>query len=103
MNGIVVTTLEELRAVRNSRPHPNIFIQGELANNLLISGILRVKGESSVGEGEVVQLKSPDSWMYSMCEILHEFGRSNIFQIGGENGRWQIKIYPKPFCRREGN
>ncbi|MBI5569056.1 MAG: hypothetical protein HY914_03840 [Desulfomonile tiedjei] len=103
MSGIVVTTVEELRSASKSRSHPNIFIQGELANNLLISGIFRVKGESAAGEGQVVQLNALDSLMYPICEILHELSRSNLFQIGGESGRCQIKVYPKPVFRREGN
>ena len=103
MSGIVVTTVEELKSASKSRSHPNIFIQGELANNLLISGIFSVKGESAAGEGRVAQLSAADSLMYPICELLHELSHSNLFQIGGENGQCQIKIYPRPSSRQEGN
>ena len=103
MNGIVVTTVEELRSASKARSHPNIVIDGELANNLLISGILRVSGASTSGEGEVGHLTAPDSLMYPICEIFHELSHSNLFQICRENNRCQIKVYPKPFPRREGN
>jgi len=103
MNGVVVKTVEELSSVSKSRSHPSISIQGELANNLLISGILRVKRDLAAAEGQVVRLKDPKSPMYSVCEILRELSYSSLFQVCRENSQCQIKICPKPFGRREGN
>jgi hypothetical protein len=102
MTEVVVRTVEELKSVRKVRSHPIILIQGELANNLLIAGILRPK-EFDGAQGEVVQLKSPTSTMYSVTEILNELSRANRFEIIGAGGGKQIKISPKPFVRREGN
>ena len=102
MTEIVVKTIGELKSVQKTRSHPIIRIEGELANNLLISGILR-PSELNNGEGEVAKLKKLDSPMYSVTEILYELSRANRFEIiGGGRGR-QIRISPKPFVRREGN
>jgi hypothetical protein len=102
MTEVVVKTVEELKSVQKTRSLPTILIQGELANNLLIAGILR-PNEVNGGEGEVVQLKRADSTLYSVTEILHTLSRANRFEIIGGGGRKQIKISPKPFVRREGN
>jgi hypothetical protein len=40
MTGLVVTTIEELKAVQKNRQHPAIIIESELANNLLVSGVI---------------------------------------------------------------
>lgn len=102
MTELVVKTVEELKSVRKVRSHPVILIQGELASNLLIAGILR-PNEFDAARGEVVQLKQPSSTMYSVTEILYELSRANRFEIMGGGGCKQIKISPKPFVRREGN
>lgn len=102
MTEVVVKTIEELKSIRKVRSHPIILIQGELANNLLIAGILRAKGTNGA-QGEVVQLKSPTSAMCSVTEILNELGQANRFEIVWAGGGKQIKISPKPFVRREGN
>jgi hypothetical protein len=102
MTEIVVKTIGELKSVQKTRSHPIIRIQGELANNLLIAGILR-PSESNNGEGEVAKLKQFDPAMYSVTEILYELSRANRFEIIGGGGGRQIKISPKPFARREGN
>ncbi len=102
MTELVVKTVEELKSVRKGRSHPIILIQGELANNLLIAGILR-PSELDAAQGEVVQLKQPSSTMYSVTEILYELSHANRFEIMAGGGCKQIKISPKPFVRREGN
>jgi len=103
MAGIVVTTLEELKSVQKVRSHPTIVIEGELANNLLISGIVRFKDDRQNGEGEVLQLKETNSQLFPFFEVLFDLSRAHCFQILSNNSPKQIKIYPKPSCRREGN
>jgi len=103
MAGIVVKTLEELKSVHKVRSHPTIVIEGELANNLLISGIVRLKDDRQNGEGEVLQLKEPNSQLFPFFEVLLDLSRAHCFQILSNNSPQQIKIYPKPSCRREGN
>lgn len=103
MAGIVVKTLEELKSVQKARSHPTIVIDGELANNLLISGIVRPRCDRQNGEGEVVQLKAINSQLYPIFEVLFELSRAHCFQIVSDNSPTQIKIYPKPSSRREGN
>jgi hypothetical protein len=102
MTEIVVKTIGELKSVQKTRSLPIIRIEGELANNLLIAGILR-PSESDNGEGEVAKLQKLDTAMYSVTEILYELSRANRFEIVGGGGSRQIKISPKPFARREGN
>ncbi|MGB6064537.1 MAG: hypothetical protein WBG50_06990 [Desulfomonilaceae bacterium] len=102
MDEIVVKTVEDLKSIRKVRSHPVILIQGELANNLLISGILR-PNEQDTAKGEVVKLRETGSAMYTVTEILYELSRANLFEIKGAGGGKQIKISPKPFIRREGN
>ncbi len=103
MAGIVVKTLEELKTVQKVRSHPSIVIEGELANNLLIAGIVRPKYDRQNGEGEVVQLTTTNSHLYPFFEVLSELSRAHCFQILNDNCPQQIKIYPKPCVRREGN
>lgn len=103
MAGIVVKTLEELKSLHRGRSHPTIVIEGELANNLLISGMVRPKDGRPNGEGEVVQLKTNNSQLYPIFEVLFELSRAHCIQIVNDNSPKQIKIYPRPSSRREGN
>jgi hypothetical protein len=103
MAGIVVKTLEELKSVQKIRSHPSVVIEGEFANNLLIAGMVRPKDDRENGEGELVQLTTTNSHLYPIYEVLFEFSRAHCFQIFSDNSPRQIKIYPKPSLRREGN
>ena len=103
MTGIVVRTVEDLKAVQKSRSHPNIVIEGELANDLIISGMVRPKADHLNSEAEVLQLKTVNSHLHPIYQILWELNRTNCFQIMGDNGPRRIRIYPRPSYRREGN
>jgi len=103
MTGIVVERIEQLRSVHKTRAHPVITIVGDLANNLVISGIVRSIGPNA-HQAEVVKLtdsRSPELW--SVISMLQELSGSNVFEfVDNEKGR-AIKIYPKYDLRREGN
>lgn len=101
MTGIVIRTVEELRAVAEEREHPTIIIAGELANNLLISGVLREMGGGK--PPQVVGPKEPDSLFHPIARILKHLSHSNVIEFIQANGGRQIKISPRPFVRREGN
>jgi hypothetical protein len=103
MAGIVVKTVEELKAVQKTRSHPTIVIEGELASDLIISGIVQPKSDQRDCEGEVLQLKAINSHLYPIYQILWDLNRTNCFQIMGDNGPKRIRIYPRPSYRREGN
>ncbi|MCA1960531.1 MAG: hypothetical protein LDL33_07025 [Desulfomonile sp.] len=103
MAGILVKTVEELAALCQTRSHPTIVIEGELANNLIISGLVCPRSDRSNGEGEVSQLKTVGSHLYPVCRILTELSRTNCFEILGADGPKRIKIYPRLSSRREGN
>lgn len=103
MTGIVVERIEQLRSVHKTRGHPVITIVGDLANNLVISGIVRSMGPDA-HQAEVVKLtdsRSPELW--SVISLLQELSGSNVLEfVDNEKGR-AIKIYPKHDIRREGN
>jgi hypothetical protein len=103
MTGIVVKTVEELRAVQKTRSHPTIVIEGELANDLIISGMVQPTADRRNCEGEVIQVKAVNSQLYPVSQILLEMNRTNCLQIMDGNGPKRIKIYPRPSLRREGN
>src|SRR5512139_2076812 len=102
MTGIVVKTVEELRAVQKTRSHPTIVIEGELANDLIISGMVQPTSDRQTCEGEVVGIKAINSQLYPVSQILSEMKRTNCFLIVGDNSPKRIKIYPRPSLRREG-
>jgi len=103
MTGIVVERIEQLRSVHKTRAHPVITIVGDLANDLVISGIVRSTGPDA-NRAEVVNVtdfRSPELW--SVISLLQEISGSNVFEfVDNEKGR-AIKIYPKYDMRREGN
>jgi len=103
MEGIFVRTVEELEAARLTRSHPNIIIEGELANNLIISGMVSLKSDQRNREGQVSQVKSVNSHLYPVYRILLELSRTHCFEVMDDSGPKRIKMYPRPFCRREGN
>lgn len=103
MAGVVVKTVEELKAVQKTRSHPTIFIEGGLANDLIISGTVRSKSDYSDFAAEVWQPKTANSLRDPLYQILSDLSRTHCFEIVGENGPKRIKIYPQPSHRREGN
>jgi hypothetical protein len=103
MAGIVITTIEQLKSTEKFRWHPTVIIEGELANNLMISGVVRALHNGESQEAEVVSVKETDSVIYPVVEILKDLSTWNRFEIlEGEKGK-RIKIYPKTAVRREGN
>lgn len=103
MTGIVVEKIEQLKSIHKTRAHPVITIVGELANNLLISGVVRSR-EQGARQAEVIKLgdnKSPE--LCSVISLLQDLSGSHVFELAdNERGRI-IKIYPRPSRRREGN
>lgn len=103
MTGVVVRTVEELKSVGKDRAYPTIIIEGELANNLLISGVVRAAGDGGGTHGQVIAPKEPDPLIHPITQILERLSHANRFEIVEDNGQKRIKIYPKPLIRREGN
>jgi hypothetical protein len=103
MTGVVVETMEQLKAIHKRRSHPIVTIVGELADNLLISGVVRTI-EQDAPRAEVVTLNNPrPSELSPVVSLLHDLSRSNIFELVDEGQGRRIKIYPRPSLRREGN
>jgi hypothetical protein len=103
MTGIVVRTVEELKAVGQERAYPTIIIEGELANNLLISGVVRTMDDGRQPQGEILAPTQPDSLFYPITQVLKHLSHSNEIEVVEDDGRRRIKIYPRPLMRREGN
>jgi len=105
MSGVVVRTVEELKAAQKSRAHPTIFIEGELAGNLLAAGILT---SSTVEHDRSVHVPaSPNplrsSPIVSVIEVLQQLSRCHRLEVlDGDQGP-RIKIYPFSAVRRESN
>lgn len=95
MTGIVVERIEQLRSVHKTRAHPVITIVGDLANNLVISGIVRSIGPHA-RFAEVVKLtdyRSPELW--SVISLLQELNGSNVFEFVDNEKRKSYKDIPK--------
>jgi len=102
MTGVVVKTVEELKAVRNNRAHPTILIEGELASNLMASGIIasythlddqQWVDSRRVGRGPID----------AVIEVLNELRRYSRFEVMDGPPGPRIKIYPVLAPRRESN
>jgi hypothetical protein len=105
MSELVVRTVQELKALEWSRSHPTIFIDKELANNLLVSGLLTVADTNAPRRGLVTTPEQPDRTgpMREVLRILNALRIYNHFEL--EEGRQgiRIRIFPKTANRREGN
>jgi hypothetical protein len=94
-----VTELESIR----TRSFPTVIIKGQLANDLLISGVIRMS-DPDLFTAEVGNVPdSKTSELYSVVSILSNLSKSHIFQIVDDGLSRHIKIFPKPAPRREGN
>jgi len=103
MTGIVVEKSEQPKSVHKTRSHPVISIVGELANNLLISGVIR-SCEPGEPQAEVVKLRDPRSReLCSVVTLLQNLSESHVFELADNDRGRIIKIYPRPSTRREGN
>jgi hypothetical protein len=103
MAGVVVRTVEELKAVQKTRSHPTIFIEGVLANDLIISGLVRHQSDDRSIAAEVLQMKTADLPRDPIYRILSELSHTHCFEIVGDGGPKRIRIFPQPSHRREGN
>jgi hypothetical protein len=102
LSRLVITHVTELEAVR-TRSFPTVIIKGQLANDLLISGFIRMSDpDLSIAEvgGAAVPLTSG---FHNVMSILSNLSESHIFQIIRDGSSRYIKIFPKPTPRREGN
>ncbi len=102
MNGVVVRTVEELKAAQRQREHPTIIIEGELAGNLITSGIIRRENHCMVARPDGEQLpvikSSPTN---SVVELIRELTRLHHIEVlEGARGR-QIKMTPVYTNRRD--
>lgn len=103
MQKLVVRSVEELKAARCGRHCPTIFIEGELANDLLISGLIETDATARSGKARVVCQAPHSTPMRSVAQALTELSIANDFEVMKGQSGTKIRIYPKPCMRREGN
>ncbi|MFH0824726.1 MAG: hypothetical protein V2B18_18390 [Pseudomonadota bacterium] len=105
MTGIVVKTVEELKAAQKKRAHPAIFIKGELAANLLASGIVTPVQEDR-NSGWVVNGNGDSASagpIKGVIDVLSGLSRSNRLEVINEGSVPTISFYPVQTPRRESN
>lgn len=84
---------------------PTIIVEGELASNILASGILTPMNGVSHGLWHVpgIEKHAGPSPIYEVARLLHDLTiNSNITVLDGPPGQ-RIKIYRSSRTRREGN
>lgn len=105
MSQLIVRTVQELKALEWSRSHPTILIEKELANNLLVSGMLTVADTANPRQDLLTTPQEPDRAgpMQEVLRILNSLRVYNHFELeqGLEGAR--IRVFPKTASRREGN
>jgi hypothetical protein len=102
MNGVVVRTVEELKAAQKGREHPTIIIQGELAGNLIASGIISGENHGALSrpiEETLSQTKSSPTT--SVVALIQELIRLHHIEVLEGTGGRQIKITPLYSNRRD--
>jgi len=105
VNVSVVKTVEELKASVRSRSFPTIVVEGQLASNIVASGILTpLNGDGATYSGlPGNQKRAALTPTYEVVQLLHELSLHHVIDvINGANGP-KIKIYPVSLPRREGN
>ncbi|MDQ7782771.1 MAG: hypothetical protein RDU20_07820 [Desulfomonilaceae bacterium] len=105
MNVSVVTSVEELKASIKCRSFPTIVVEGQLAGNIVASGILaplmEERASSSVPPGNEDTV--PRTPTHEVIQLLRDLSLHHaIHVIDGTSGP-QIKIHPVSAPRREGN
>jgi hypothetical protein len=102
MIGKEVVKFEELKAFWKSTRCPSILIRGELANNLLASGLVD-DAETDLAGRVVAPTDVHLGPMQEVHDILREIAIFGQFRVEkGDSGK-AIRIFPKPSNRREGN
>jgi hypothetical protein len=105
VNEIVVREVEELKSCNRSNTVSTIIVEGELASNILASGILKPAngGRETYWHVPGIEKHAESSPTYVVARVLHDLTlRSTVTVINGTRGR-RIKIYPTSLPRREGN
>jgi hypothetical protein len=103
MTGVVVRTIEQLKAVRHKREHPVIIIDGELAGDLISSGIVKFFLNTGTLQtiAEDFVHKKDRSPLFEVKQILLEYARDHNIVIEGVPGHKMIKIIPRETIRRD--
>lgn len=103
MVGVVVRTVEELKAAQKRREHPTIIIEGELAGNLIASGILSRDNDNGAGQAVTPRLhaEAKSSPIYSVVELIRDITRLNYVEVAEGVGGRRIKITPVSSGRRD--
>ncbi len=105
MMGVVVKTVRQLEEANKSRAHPRIIVEGELASNILASGILKPFKDNggTVWKVAPIQRNAGPSPINDVIRLLNDIAYTCTIDVVTEARTSRIAIYPKPVLRREGN
>jgi hypothetical protein len=103
MTGVIVRTVEELKAAQKRREHPTIIIEGELAGNLIASGIISRENHDSVTPTFALRhvQETKSSPMNSVVRLFSEITRLHDIEVHDGAGGRRIKITPLSSTRRD--
>ncbi len=103
MTGVVVRTVVELKAAQKRREHPTIIIEGELAGNLIASGIISRENYDSTGQALPLRRlqETRSSPITSVVELVSEITRLHDIEVHEGAGGRRIKITPVSSTRRD--
>ena len=101
----VVHTFQELKAAQKTGFFPSLVIGGELANNLLVSGLVTFSNGGTNRQGFVASSSLPVERgpIHEVFDILRELSYSNRFEIVQAPTGPEILVVRETAHRREGN
>jgi hypothetical protein len=105
MSKRVVNTFQELRAVQKQGFFPSLVIGGELANSLLVSGLVCVSSDGSTHHGFVASSSLPPERgpIHEVFDLLRELSYSNRFEVVQASTGPEILVFQQQGFRKEGN
>ncbi|MFH1112725.1 MAG: hypothetical protein V1792_02275 [Pseudomonadota bacterium] len=104
MNMSVVRTVEELKASMKSRSFPTMVVDGELASNIVASGILTPLNADRPSTGNFGKEKPAGSTpTHEVIQLLQDLSLHHEIRVVAGPGGPRIKIHPVSAPRREGN
>ncbi len=105
MNVSVVKTVEELKASIKSRSFPTILVEGQLAGNIVASGILTPLNGDRVAYSDLTGIpkRAALTPTYEVIQLFHDLSLHHAIDVIDGPGGPRIKIHPVSLPRREGN
>ena len=105
MNVSVVKTVEELKASVKRRSFPTIIVEGQLAGNIVASGILTPLGRDRATHSALPGKTKTTAFSptYEVIQLLQDLSLHHAIDVIDGTSGPRIKIHPVSVLRREGN